>query len=39
MVESYHDYMEGHGNLIGLEEENKEGVLAIDELLGTNQPT
>ena len=37
-VESYHEYMQGHGNLLGLDEENKEGVLAIDEILGTNQP-
>ena len=40
-IESYHDYMQGNSDLIGLggDEESKEGTLAIDELLGTTSGT
>lgn len=41
-IESYHNYIQGTGDLLGLDEENKDGMSgsgttsAIDELLGTN---
>ena len=38
-VESYHNYIQGSGNLLDMDDDGKEGTTnAIDELLGTSTP-